>query len=191
MGGVLKLQVVRKADVKIIPQPVSGIIYGALQLNEGASTYNWAVSYQSAGITSVSSQKREGISKESELVFFVTGDSEDLRSMFETASLDEFIVLFQYPNTVQKIFGTIQAPVQFAFDHDSGTSTAARHGYTCRFFYSGPDNSFFYRADMPAAPTGPAPSVVEFNDVVIAILQPGEKLKITSDYSFTEYFKTQ
>jgi hypothetical protein len=191
MGGVLTLQVARKAEVEKIPAPVNGVVYGTIQLRPGAQLCRWTVGYQSAGITTQLKTTREGPTKESELEFFIPNDPDEIRSMLETASLDEFIVLFQYPNSVQKIFGHLQAPVRFSFDHNSGTNTADRHGYICRFFYNGPDNSFFYRGDLPAAPVGPAPVIVKFNGVAIASLAPGETLNITSDYSFDEYFVTQ
>lgn len=191
MGGILTLAVVRKADVTNYPTPVNGVVTGSLTLRAGASWARWVVGFQSAGMSSNARNNREGASKANSLPFFLPLDLEGVRLMLQRAEEDEFIVVYVDATGRQKIFGTLTAPARFEFSHESGTAPGDRNGNNCSFFYTGPDNTYFYDADSPAPGVGPAPAVVSFNGVPIASLTPGQTLNILSDYDYTEYFVTE
>lgn len=190
MGGILTIDVVRKSDVESIPAPVNGTVSGAVVLKAGAAWSRWITGYQSAAITTTARTSREGPSKASELPFILPLDRAGVRYMLQLAERDEFIVVYKDATGKQKIFGTLQAPVRFEFDHATGQTNTDTNKNNCRFFYQGPDNTYFYDAAAIVPGAGPAPAVVLFNGVAIASLQPGETLNILSDYSYTEYFTT-
>jgi hypothetical protein len=190
IGGLLEIKVARKADIESIQDPFTGIVYGDIVFLPDKGFVTWAVTPDTPGADSNSRQTREGTTKGNRLKFSVPKDRATIRAMFEKASDDELIVLYKDANGKQKIFGLFDAPVKFRFSHSSGNAPSGKNGYECEFYYEGPENMFEYNGAILAAPAGPLPSVVTFNGVVIASLQPGDTLEITSDYSFTEYFIT-
>lgn len=110
--------------------------------------------------------------------------------MLELAEEDEFIVLFKYANGKRKLFGTLDRPVRFTFDHDAGSSFAAGNFNNCEFYFDGPSNIYFYDGNIEPAPPGANPALVRFNGAIIAALQPGESLNIESDFGFTNFYIT-
>jgi hypothetical protein len=190
MGGMITLSVIRKDDVESIPEPVDGGIYGAIVLKPGASFVTWQTRYQSAGISSRSRLSKEGSSKDTELGFIISLDRLAIKNMLLAAEEDEFIVIYRYATGPTKIFGLLEAPARFTFDHSSGKQPTDGNENNCRFYYAGPDNTYFFFGEIPAPAPGAAPAVVRYNGEVIAVLQPGETLDIQSDFGFTDFYTT-
>lgn len=190
LAGLVQLQLIRKADVLAIPTPVNGIIHGDLTLAAGAAFVTWQCKLETPRITTEEQGSREGSSKKNILALTIPKDRSDLRYMFSKMAEDEFIVTF-LENGKRKMFGQLHAPVRFIWNHDSGASFDNLNAYSAQFFYTGPDNIYFYEGDIDTAPSGAAPSVVSFNGVPIASLTAGQNLNIVSEYSFTEYFVTE
>lgn len=190
LAGLVQLQVIRKADVLAMPAPVLGIIYGALTLAPGSGFVTWQCKLETPRISTEELGSREGSSKRNTLALTIPKDRSDLRHLFSKMAEDEFIVTW-LENGKRKIFGSIHAPVRFSWNHDSGASPDQLNAYTGQFYYTGPDNIFFYEGEIEAAPAGPAPVVVTFNGSPIASLTPGQTLNILSDYGFNEYFVTE
>lgn len=184
LGGILTIQVARKVDIESMSDPVDGVVYGDITFFAGAGFVTWEVTGESARATSRSRASREGPSKGNRLPFVVPKDRADLRRMFELAEEDELVVLYKDATGKQRLFGHLDAPVRFRFDHDSGGSHADLNHYECEFYYDGPDNMFEYNGAISAAPSGGAPAVVNVNGVTIASLQPGETLNLDSDFDF-------
>lgn len=189
LAGLVQIQLVRKADVIAIPAPVNGVIYGDITLAPGAAFVSWQCKLETPRITTEDQTGREGSSKRNTLRLTIPKDRSDLRHMFSLMANDEFIVMFS-ENAKRKLFGQLHAPVRFSWNHDSGAALDSLNAYECQFYYTGPDNIFFYDAAAPA-PGGAAPVVVSFNGVPIASLTPGQTLNIISEYDYTEYFVTE
>lgn len=190
IGGLISIQVARKADIVSIAYPVDGVIYGPIPTAPGTGFVTWQVTAQTPGTDSAARQSREGTSKGNRLKFSVPKDRSFLRAMFEQASEDELIVLFVDSNGQQKIFGQLDKPVLFRFNHSTGNSPSQKNAYECEFYFDGPENIFEYNGTLPAPPVGAPPALVKFNGVVVASLGAGETLNIISDYSWSDYFTT-
>ena len=188
-GGLVQLKVCRKADITAIPAPVGGEIFADITFNSGGAFVTWDVTLSTPRMQSPSTITTEGSTKKNTLLFSVPKDRSDLRDMFRLMENDEFIVLYT-ENGRQKIFGLLEQPVRFSANHDSGADIGDKNAHTCQFYYTGPDNIFYYSGTGGVPPVGPAPSIVRFNGAVIASLAPGETLNIDSDYSFNDYFIT-
>ncbi len=186
LAGLTTIQVIRKADLTAIPAPVEGVIYGALSYAPGAGFVTWQCKLETPRITTEDQPGREGNPKRNTLRLTIPKDRSDLRHLFSLMVKDEFVVIFK-ENGKNKIFGQLHAPVRFTWNHDSGASYDQLNAYECQFYYTGPDNLYFYDSEATAS-AGPNPAIVRFNGVTIASLQPGEILDIESDYSYNEYF---
>ncbi len=187
LSGITRLQVARKSHVSTFPDPTGRTLYGTITFLPDTGFVNWDVTLETPRNRSQDQPTREGASKRKTIAFTIPKDREDLRTMLELAERDEFIVVLIDGNGKQKIVGTPWAPLLFSFAHDSGGAFNELNGYQCQFYYDGPDNEYFYPGTATPAPAGPSPALVRFNGTVIASLQPGEILDITSDYGFTEY----
>lgn len=185
LGGLVKIQVIRKDDVVSIPDPVDGIIYGDIEFQEGAGFVTWDVTLETSKISTDDHSGKEGSSKTNRLPFSVPKNRADIRSMFLKAEDDEFIVLFKDASTGKtRIFGQLEAPVRFRFNHDSGDTFSSGNRYQGEFFYTGPDNIYEYDGTIPAAPPGAAPAIVKWADgTVIATLYPGDILIVDSEFA--------
>lgn len=184
LGGILTIQVARKVDISSMSDPVDGVVYGDIIFFPGAGFVTWDVTSESPSANTRSRTTREGPSKDNRLTFVVPKDRPELRRMFEMAEEDELLVLYKYANGKQRIFGLLDAPVQFRFDHDSGGSHADLNHYSCELFYDGPDNMFEYQGSITAAPAGAAPATVTVNGVSVASLQPGQTINFDTDFEF-------
>jgi hypothetical protein len=190
LGGILSIYVARKADILSMPEVINGVITGDITFHPGAGWILWQATFESKRMRGDSRSSQEGPFRNNVLTFLVPKDDSLIRDMLERAEEDEFIVLFQYPGADKKIFGLLDMPVNFSFDHDSGNELQEGNRYTCRFFYEGPENSYFYNGDLSAPAPGSAPALVRYNGTVIASLQPGETLNIISDFGFTDFYTT-
>lgn len=195
LGGLVTLMVARKSSISNIPVPVNGIIYGDITFIDDAGFVSWEVTTQSAGIGSRGELIREGLKNSKSLPFKLPKMRGDLFAQLELASQDEFIVLIKNANGKQFLFGSLEKPVLFEFDEDSGTNHSDLNHYSCRFNYIGPNNMFEYQGDIPVAPAGPAPAVVKIGPtpetaVAVRSLAPGEELIILTDYDYSIYFGT-
>lgn len=185
LGGIVSLQLARAADVESIPDPVNGIIYGQVVFKAGAAWITWEVSMESANVNSQSRQSIHGHFKNNRLPFTIPKDRAGLKHQFELASEDEFIVTYVDSNGTRKLLGSLDAPVRFAFNHDTGSRFADRNAYECSFFFEGPDNISEYTGTVDPAPAGPAPVIIKVNGVVIASLAPGEIIDFDTPFDFT------
>lgn len=185
LGGVVSLLVARKAEILSMPDPVNGVIYGEVQFQVGSGWTTWEVSLESANLSSQDRQSKEGYFKNNRLPFAVPKDRPALKYMFDLASDDEFIVTYKDANGRQKILGTLEAPVRFAYSHSTGGRFSDRNGYECSFFFEGPDNVFDYLSGVPNPPAGPALAIVRVNGTVVASLLPGEAIDFDTPFDFT------
>jgi hypothetical protein len=186
-GGIYELQVARARDIDHIPAPVAGTIYGDIIFKAGYGWHTWAFSHQTAGANSETKISREGSSKTNRLRLRIPKGRASIQAMLDRASEDEFIILYR-ENGKQKIFGTLQAPVQFSYSHNTGDQVADLNHYECQFFADAPGNIFEYNGSVASAPAGPAPALVKYNGGTIAVLAPGETFNIISDFGFTDFY---
>jgi hypothetical protein len=187
LGGLVTLQVARKADIISIAAPVNGVVYGEITFVEDAGFVTWQVSTESAGTKSQGNSTREGFTVGNSLPFRIPKQRADITAMLDQATEDELIVLFKDANGKQMLFGLLDSPVRFEYDRNTGISHADLNHYAGRFFYQGPGNMFEYQGSIEEAPAGPAPAVVKLNGTPIASLAPGEVLELNSDYTI-DYF---
>lgn len=187
---MLTILVIRKDDVESIPEPSYGTVYGDITLKAGKAFVSWKVTIESPRTKSDSRKSREGTTKGNLLNFLIPKDRPEIKAQLDQAEDDEFIILYTDANSKAKLFGLLDTPVKFQYNHDSGGSIADFNSYECSFYYDGPDNIFHYNGDLPSAPGGSAPAIVLYNGSPIASLQPEETLNIISDFGFTEFYIT-
>lgn len=190
IGGVLTIQVIRKEDVETIPEPNYGTVYGDITPKAGKAFVTWRVTIESPRTKSDSRNSREGSTKGNRLNFLIPKDRPEIKAQLDQAEDDEFIILYTDANGKTKLFGLLDTPVKFEYNHDSGGSFADFNSYECTFYYDGPDNLFHYNGALPSPPVGTAPAIVRYNGAAIASLQPGETLNIISDFGFTDFYIT-
>lgn len=190
LGGVLKIQLARKANIVSIPAPVGGIIYGDIEFQEGFGWIEWDATLESLAVNSGDKNTREGFVSVNGLPFRIPSDVPGRKAMLLKAAEDEFIVLFTDPAGRQKIFGLLESPVKFTFNHDTGKRLSDGSFFEGKFYYEGPDNLHFYEGDIEAAPPGAAPAQVKYNGVLIATLAPGQVFNIISDFGFETFYTT-
>jgi hypothetical protein len=189
LGGLITVKVIRKADVLSIPDPVRGVVYGNITFKPGVTGFvTWAATLETPSLESRGSKTREGERKDNRLRVQIPKDKPELRYMLEQATKDEFILLFTDGSGQQKLAGLLHTPFRFTFDHNTGSRFADGNFYTGLFYFEGPDNTYFYNGTAGLPPTGPASSVVYFNDAPIAILTAGQELRLYSDFGFTNFF---
>lgn len=184
VGGVIEIKVARIADIISIPAPVNGAVIGNITFKPGTGFLEWKVTHGTSSIKSTSQVSREGTYKGNSLPFIIPRDDEEIRPMLDLAEDDEFIILFKYSYGKQKIFGSLESPVGFRYNHDSGAKIEDGNFYECEFYYTGPDNLYHYDGSISTAPPGPSPAVVIVNGTTIASLQPGETIIFDTDFDF-------
>jgi hypothetical protein len=185
-GSILQLLIARKVEVVSIPDPIRGVITGDIVFAAGCGFTRWDVTLETARIKSNGKQTREGVTRSNPLTFSVPKDNAIARYQFLVAEADEFIVCFTDGNGSRKLYGTLDSPVRFTFDHDGGGRFADGNKYDCQFYYDGPDNIYFYSGNITDTPPGTESSRVEFaNGDLISLLSPTDVLIVTSDYAHT------
>jgi len=199
LGGILSIRVARVADIVSIPDDSGGVIYGNITFTEGKGWVTWEVTFESPNINSGNRVSREGFASINGLPLRIPTDKPGTRPMLLRAAEDELILLFTDGNGNTKVFGTLQQPVRFRFNHDTGKAIADGNFYEGQFYYEGPDNIFFYDGSVSEAPSGPAPGVLKWKlagqddseAITIATFQPGETKIIESDFDFNEFHTIQ
>ncbi|GHE64859.1 hypothetical protein [Roseivirga thermotolerans] len=194
IGGVNpSLKLVRSNDVAVYPSIIDGKVTDEIALKPGVGWVEWFCTSQTAGIRSRHVDGSEGNARALDLGFVISKDTAVKANQLERASDDSFIVLFRDANGQLKVFGTKEKPVRFKFDLATGNNIRALNGFSCSFYYSGPDNSAFYLAEDPEVldPDVPAPVIIQWNDGVtiqtIAVASPGDVVRINSDFDYTSF----
>jgi len=185
--------VARNADVVSIPDPVNGTIYGNITFQAGASWVLWQVSL-SPRLTSSDQVVREGAAMQKPIEFTIAKDKPALRHMLSLMQRDEFIVLVKDGSGRNKIVGLKHAPMLFSFRHDTG-QIGDRNHYQCRFYFTGPDNEYFYNGTVAEPPVGPPPCLVKWKypgqtdeqAALVAVLTPGTTMIITSEFGYQDF----
>jgi hypothetical protein len=88
IGGLIEIQVARKAEVASIPAPVDGVVYGDIEMVGAAGFVTWQPSAINFGSDSAGKQSREGTSKGNIIRLLFPKDRATLRAMFEQATED-------------------------------------------------------------------------------------------------------
>jgi hypothetical protein len=185
--GLLPILVARKDDIETYPEQRDGIAVSPLVFKAGKDFVEWVSSYDTANFISTSEQSQEGVSKRQELPFILPKNSLT-EVMLNKAERDEFIVLIQDRNGFKYLFGSLDKPVRFQYDKNSG-ATGSRNQYDCRFFSDTYNNVLIYppdfdiETDFSAAP----PVVVRRGSIdgpILAVAPAGSTVVITSPYSF-------
>ena len=184
LGGILSLHLARAADIESIPTPVAGVIYGQVVFKAGAGWITWEVSMESANVAITDRQSVHGHLKNTRLPFSVPKDRAGIKHQFELASEDEFILTYVDGNGIRKMMGSLEAPLRFAFNHNTGSRFSDSNAYSCSFFFEGPDNINEYPGTVDPAPAGAAPAIVRVNGEVVATLAPGETIDFDTDFDF-------
>ena len=187
IGGLVKIQVARKADVINIPEAVDGVIYGNIEFQQGKGFITWYVADQSMEMISEGVDSRDGIVKNNQLPFVIAKDRAELKSVLDKALDDEFIVLYRDGNGKSKLLGSLSAPARFAYTHQSGTNRSARNSYNCRFYHEGNENLAFYEGNIANAPVGGAPVIIQWNGVFQIAAQAGDVVNILSEFKIDDF----
>jgi hypothetical protein len=195
VGGLLKIQVARIADIVSFPDPVDGVLYGDIEFAEGKGFSTWCSISQTARLSSENRSSQEGNLRVNRLPFTIARDKVEIKQQFVQAERDEFIVLFMDGNGRAKIFGSPYQPVRFEFSHSSGDAHSSRNQYDCAFFYSGPENVFFYDGSVATPPAGGSPVIIRWNDgesvQTIASALPGQVVTINSAFIYDDFDITE
>jgi hypothetical protein len=191
LGGIVSIWLARKADIISMPDPVDGTIYGDIEFEEGKGWIKWDVTLGTAGLSSRDQQSIDGVMHNNELPFRIPLDIPGMREMLLKASDDEFVVLYKDGSGKYKIFGLLEYPVLFSFSHSTGVDAPEGRFFTCRFYFQGPDNVFFYEGELDMAPPGDAPAIIKWNGEVIATLGPGQIINFISDFGYETFFITE
>lgn len=183
-GSIIELKLTPISDVQGEPIRKGDTLYGDFTFQTGKGFATWRVASQTAGMESTSKDDQEGISKDSKIVFMIPKDRAGIRQMLDLAEQDKFIVSYKDANGNIRIFGSRKRPVSFLYSRNTGTTTAGMNAFRCEFYYTGPQNDFFYNTEVPTPPAGTAPAIVRVNGTVVATLQPGESINFDSDFDF-------
>lgn len=184
LGSLLEIRVARRADVQSIPAPSYGVVYGDIVLKPGKSWAQWSVTRNTPRHRSAFQASMEGDFESASLSFTIPRDRAAIRPMLQMAQDDDHIVLYRDANSEWKLYGSLSDPVRFRFSHDTGSAPVQRNAYACEFYSEGSANTWFYNGEVSAPPSGTPPAIVRFsNGQIVAALQPGETLIITSGFS--------
>lgn len=189
MGGLTILQVARAADILSMTEPVNGVIYSAINFQAGTGFNIWYAADQTMSMVSDDRNTTEGKYKANQLPFFIAKDRPEIKAQLDKAEQDEFVVLYKDANGKIKLFGTKDKPVSFIYSYSTDETRAGRNGYSCRFYYDGPDNVNFYNAAIASAPVGIAPIIIQWNGATILSAQPGvvSVVNFISEFEYSDF----
>lgn len=185
--GLLPILVARKVDIESYPLQREGVAISPLVFKPGKDFVEWVSSYDSSSFASRSQRSQEGTSRNQEVPFVLPKNSLT-EVMLNKAERDDFIVLLQDRNGFRYLFGSIDKPVSFSYDKNSG-STGSRNQYDCLFFSETYNNVLIYphvfgvETDFSQSP----PVIVRRGSAegpVLVVAPAGSTVVITSPYSF-------
>lgn len=187
------MQIARKADIATMQEPSNGTIYGNITFNAGAGWVPWEVTL-TPRLSSTDQLTREGLNMGKSVDFIIAKDRPGLRHMLQLMERDEFILLIKDGSGRNKIVGQLHAPMRFSFRHDTG-QLGDRNQYQCRFYFTGPDNEYFYNGTVAEPPVGPPPCLVKWKypgqtdeqAALVAVLTPGTTMIITSEFGYQDF----
>jgi len=185
LGGLIELKVAPASSISKIPDPVNGTVYGDVVFVAGFSWHTWQVQFNNLGITAKSKSSQEGNYRDYQLPFIIPGNNPEITRILRQAEQDQFIILVKDTENRQKIVGSLDAPLLFNCDFDSGRSARNLKGYECEFYSEAQEVDFFYEGGVapPAGSVQPA-MVLRGDGQVLAALQPGDIFYVTSGFSF-------
>lgn len=185
LGSVIvNIQIARVDDIDTFPEIINHQITDPVIFKSGRGFLQWTVSQDSASFTSKDGNSEAGHTKKNTLPFLIPKDRQDVYSMLMKAQYDTFIIIYKDGNGVQRMMGTPDAPALFLFDFKTGKKLSSLNNYNAEFYTESPFNFNFYDTTATAQPGTSVPAIVKRGDgTVIATLQPGQVLILTSPYS--------
>jgi hypothetical protein len=189
MSGLLTIMVARKSDITAIPEPVEGVISTAVTFASGKSFVQWQAVPESGAASIAAQNSMEGHSKNTACSFVVPRDKASLKTMFDMALDDEFIIVVTDGNANQVIYGNLETPVRFGYSFGTGTG-AGRNAYRCRFYSDSVDNRAFYLATVATPPATGQPVTIRLGSAggpVLGTAAPGSTFVVNSPFKVTGF----
>lgn len=185
LGSLLEIWVVSLVDVESLPPLQDGVRYGDIVLKSGKYFVTWEVTKDTPRSKAAGQSSFDGDSETDTLSFVIPKDQPGIRNMLNLAREDELLIVYKDANGQMKGFGSLEDPVRFKYNFDSGASISDRNAYTCEFYSEGLANTWFYDGTVAVAPPGALPALVKRSDgVILAQLAPGQSFVLTSGFSF-------
>lgn len=192
LSGLKYIRVVRSEDVAEFPESYEGIAQEEIVFDAGRDWINWAATYTTSSFSSRGEDSQEGMAGIKELPFVIPRHTGEITRMLTKAERDTFVVLFEDFNGVRWIFGSVEKPVRFSFDIQTGNGRD-RNQYACRFYSDSPGNLLLYPQTLGEGETdfSACPSVIirrgASDGPILAVAPAGATVVITSPYSIGYY----
>lgn len=167
--GIFKISFVPVLDAISIPFPVAGTIVDPIVLKTGKLWYEMNLTVD-ANTLSVDNNNGSNGSNHANIVSgFIAGDSPHLVStLAEMAQYEDFLVIAEDPNGLQRLIGSIDQPARFTYK----LGYNGRRGYSVSFAAANSAPSYFYQSPFVAYPDEllVSPSLINLDAYLAAYL---------------------
>jgi hypothetical protein len=184
LGSVYSLRVARVQDIAAIPDPVDGIVAENITFLGGSGFFSWYFTSETGQVRIRNRQSQEGPRITSELSGFIPRRDAQLQQLMDYCRNHHFVLLIRQGDGKDHLFGSLEQPLRFEVDFETGQNPSSRPGYAFRFFTEGVDVLNRYSGSVTIPGAGQNPAIVRWDDgELIATLNPGETLEVSSGFS--------
>lgn len=145
IGGCVSFQFIPFEDVASIN--IIDSTKKSITLKAGKSWFTGYATQQTLKYTEKQKHTENGIYYDKSIVGFVPKDTEDILELFSEMENQFFIIRYIDSNGQEKVAGTIDEPLKFTSDFDTGNDTSSRNGHFFTFEAESTEKAFYYYAE--------------------------------------------
>jgi hypothetical protein len=144
LGGILRFRFIPVADVQSFPLPINGMITEPLTIKTGKQWYCGYSTLEKTRYTEPDDSTNGGVVFKKTFAGFYPKDQEEMSVLFNSMRHDRFLIDYTDSNKIRKLVGTLQEPLQFSSNLNTGEKLVDLAGHSFRFFGDGTAKSFIY-----------------------------------------------
>ncbi len=187
LGGINTLSIIPVGSVIAIPDPVYQVIEDPMELANGTSLTNLFFPEGAGEFTEAQGESEHGEFYKQKLTVFVPKDTPSKSDLFsKLGQIGHCIAVYVDNNGLQKVVGSVEYPLKFSSELETGKAAGNKNGHTLTFSGESTHKAFFYLAKESGNSGGSgAPVTIKRGDgSVVTLVQSGQTFVISSPFDW-------
>jgi hypothetical protein len=154
-GGINLLRLIPVQHIVSIPEPVQMLISEDILLEDGTTFYQVLFSENSGSYKETFAEEDNGEFFKQLLQVTVPKDRPAVAHFCDQLTGVRCVAIYQDANGYDKLIGSLEYPLTFKGDLETGAASVSRNGHTIAFAADSPHKAYFFTGGTEASPPTP------------------------------------